>query len=165
MASSVDDCESESISNHSFLPLATREPTEDNAIRAAVNGDDPIDWPDVDEQPINEFRTPGLATMAFPTLFPYGCGDPTNPGRYYNITLTEGFKHLIKYGEKTSHNDLHWRFANHPRFLYWALNMKLRHQLLSQAKVYLSQNPGDASLTMEELRTMVDNLSSEHLMK
>lgn len=27
---------------------------------------------------MNEFSVPGLATMEFPTLFPYGLGDPTN---------------------------------------------------------------------------------------
>ena len=43
--------------------------------------------------------------------------------------------------------------------------MKLRHQLLSQAKVYLHHNPGDANLTVDELRAMVGNLSSEYLMK
>ena len=43
--------------------------------------------------------------------------------------------------------------------------MKLRHQLLSQAKVYLHHNPGDANLTIKELQAMVGNLSSEHLMK
>ena len=71
----------------------------------------------------------------------------------------------MRYGEIQASNDLHWRFANPPRFPYWALNMKLRHQLMSQAKVYLNQNPGDANLTVEELRTMVNTLDSENLMK
>ena len=43
--------------------------------------------------------------------------------------------------------------------------MKLRHQLLSQFKVYLHHHPDDASLTVEDLHTMVNTLYSENLMK
>ena len=151
--------------SHSFLPLPRREATEEQAIRSMVNGNDPVDWPVISEQPVNEFRTLGLATFAFLTLFLYGTGDPTFPGRQREVSLTEGFKHLIKYGEKNASNNLHWRFANHPRSPYWALNMKLGHQFISQAKVYLHHNPGDANLTVEELRVMVGNLSSTQLMR
>ena len=41
--------------------------------------------------------------------------------------------------------------------------MKQRHQLLSQAKVYLSQNPQDANLTTEQLREMVGQMSAHQL--
>lgn len=41
----------------------------------------------------------------------------------------------------------------------------MRHQLISQASVYLHHNPGDANLTIEELQAMVGSLSSELLMK
>ena len=158
-----EDAQSEHVHDgNSFLPLPRKEPTEECTIRSIINGKDLIDWPDIAGHAINEFRTPGLATMTFPTLFPYGTGDPTNPGRQREVSLTDGFKHLIRYGEMTPFN---WRFANHPRFPYWALNMKLRHQLICQAKIYLHHNPGDANLTVEELRTMVGNLSSELLMK
>lgn len=88
--------------SHSFLPLPTRQSTESDAICAAVTtGNSPLDWPNIIGQPINEFRTPYLATMSFPTLFPYGTGDPTYPGRQRQVSLTEAFKHLIKYGEVT----------------------------------------------------------------
>ena len=152
--------------SHSFLPLPTRQTTENDAIRAAViTANNPLEWPDISGQPINEFRTPYLATMPFPALFPYGTGDPTYPGRQRKISCRDGFKHLIKYGEATSDNLKFWRFASHPRFPYWALNMKQRHQLLSQAKIYLQQNPGDANLSVEELREMVGSLSADQLMK
>lgn len=55
--------------------------------------------------------------------------------------------------------------ASHPRFPYWALNTKQRHQLLSQAKIYLSQNTTDANLTTEELRNMVHTMDAVTLMK
>lgn len=56
------------------------------------------------------------------------------------------------------HTNLQWRFASHPRFPYWALNMKMRHQLISQASIYFHQNPDNANLTIEELQAMVGSL-------
>ena len=56
--------------SHSFLPLPQRQQTEQDAIRALINGVDLLDWPVNDGDPINEFCTEVLATMAFPTLFP-----------------------------------------------------------------------------------------------
>ena len=47
----------------------------------------------------------------------------------------------------------------------WAFNMKMRHQLLSQANVYLHQHPADAQLTIEDLRDMVGRTDADQLMK
>ena len=150
--------------SRSFLPLQQAQQREQEAIRAFINGEDPLDWPSNEGEPINEFHTEGLATMAFPTLFPYGKADPTNKRRRREVTLTEGMKHLIKYAERSSTGQFVWRFASHPRFTYWALNMKQRHQLLSQAHIYLTQNPQDANLTTEELQQMVQQMSTQQLM-
>ena len=57
---------------------------EGNAICYLVNGDDPMDWPDIAGQPVNEFRTPGLATQAFPNTVPlryWGSHIPGMPKR------------------------------------------------------------------------------------
>ena len=126
--------------------------TENDDIHAMISGSNPLSWPSIINQPINEFQILGLATQAFPTLFPHGNGDPTCVTRHCKATLTEAFKHLIRYCDEIDDN-FHWRFASHPRFPYWALNMKLRHQLLSQSSVYICQHPGDANLTIENLRT------------
>ena len=150
--------------SHSFLPFPVREITKDNAIRSIINGDDPLDWPSIGVGAINEFTTPFLATMAFPALFPHATGDPTNPARERHISITDGFKHLVKFGELNEGCDKHWRFASHPRFTYWALNMKQRHQLLSQSSVYLHHHPADANLTVEDLQSMVGSMSAAHLM-
>jgi hypothetical protein len=107
---------------------------------------------------VNEFKTDGLAT-----LFPYGKDDPTNRARQHGITLTEAFKHL-KFAERLADGKFEWRFASHPWFPYWALNMKQRHQLLSQANVYLRQHPADANMTMEELKQMVNSMSANQMM-
>ena len=80
--------------------------------------------------------------MAFPTLFPDGKGEPTNPATIRNITLKEKIKHLIKFAEKKG-SGWSYRFANHPRFSYWALNMVQQNQILQQTGMFLKQNPGE----------------------
>jgi hypothetical protein len=62
----------------SFITMRQRQRTEGAAIQDAVNEVAPLDWPSTEGNLVNEFKTDGLATMAFPTLFPYGKGDPTN---------------------------------------------------------------------------------------
>ena len=55
-------------------------------------------WLNITNEPIIEFRAPdGLATQSFPTLFPFGTGDPTCSNRCHPVNSTEAFKHLIKY--------------------------------------------------------------------
>ena len=56
---------------HSLLPIPQQQR---QAIRAAVNAENPLDWPTISGEPINEFQTEGLCTIAFPTLFPHGKG-------------------------------------------------------------------------------------------
>ena len=55
----------------SFIPLRQRQKKDDDAIRETVNQKDPLEWPSIDGNVVNEFKTDGLATMAFPTLFPF----------------------------------------------------------------------------------------------
>ena len=88
----------------SFIPMRQRQRKEGEAIQDAVNEHDPLDWPSTEGNAINEFKTDGLATMAFPTLFPYGKGDPTNRARNHDITLAEAFKHLMKFVHMVSLN-------------------------------------------------------------
>ena len=52
--------------------------------------------------------------MAFPTLFPYGKGDPAKKTRLREVSLTEGLKHLIKYVDCSTTGTFSWRFASHP---------------------------------------------------
>ena len=144
----------------SFIPMHQRQRKQGAAIQDAVNEVDPLDWPSTEGNLVNEFKTDGLATMAFPTLFPYGKGDPTNRARQHGITLTEAFKHLMKFAERLADGKFE---CSHPRFPYWALNMKQRHQLLSQANVYLRQHPADANMTMEELKQMVNSMSANQM--
>ena len=82
----------------------------------------------IGDSALNEFYTDGLV---FPTLFPYGHGDPTSKHHHHTVTLTNAFKHLIKYCDIAPDGHCPWYFASHPRFPYWALDIKHRHQLSS----------------------------------
>ena len=77
----TDGTEEPNYNSRSFLPNPVRECTEECAVRSLINTHEPVEWPTLDTHAINEFQTPYLATMAFPMLFPYGAGDPTNPAR------------------------------------------------------------------------------------
>lgn len=151
--------------SHSFMPLPHHQLHEVDLIRVLVNGEDPLHWPTIAGQPINEFQTPGLATMEFPTLFPYGKDDPTTKDRQCEVPLAYSFKHLMRYGDTTPAGLPRSCFTFHPRFPYRALNMKQRHQLLSQSKIYFQRTPADANLTVDQLRDMVGHMNSDPLIK
>lgn len=73
---------------NSFIPVNEQQQQELDAIRDKLSlNDEPINWPSVGNQPINEYQTPFLATLAFPTLFPDGKGDPTNPSLVKEVPL------------------------------------------------------------------------------
>jgi len=145
-----------------LLPVNDTQQQEIDFIRQNVS-QGPMNWPNLGNSPLNEYVTPFLATMAFPTLFPDGKGDPTNPAILKNITLKEKIKHLIKFAEKKD-NKWIYRFANHPSFSYWALSMIQRKQILQQTGIFLKQNRGEQHLTLEERREMVDNNNANLLM-
>ena len=151
---------------NSFLPIPQCQPQEIEAVQQQLhvscthtNSHQDMHWPSVDKDLINEYTTPFLATMAFPTLFPDGRGDPTNPCLFRDVSLAEQIKHLLKFAEK---KDGKWfyRFASHPRFAYWALNMIQRKRVLQQTAIFLKQNPGEAHLTSEELKEIAANNSA-----
>ena len=55
-----------------------------------------ISWPSVENEPLNEYSTPFLASMAFPTLFPDAKGDPTNPSVYREVAFPAKVKHMAR---------------------------------------------------------------------
>ena len=84
------------IDTSSVLPMPNAEQQEIKFIQQQVQGEI-INWPSVENSPINKYTTPFLATMAFPTLFPDGKGDPTNPSLHRMLstihTLLIGSSH------------------------------------------------------------------------
>lgn len=74
----------------SFPPIPECQQQEIEAVRQQLSNDsNHLPWPTVGSEPLNEYVTPYLATMAFPTLFPDGKGDPTNPSLRRDIPLGE----------------------------------------------------------------------------
>ena len=140
----------------SFLPVGEQQQKEIEAVRNQLSENEPMSWPSLENEPLNEYQISHLATMAFPTLFPDGKGDPTNQGLLRDVPLQERIKHLLKFAECI---DGKWvyRFASHPRFSYWAFNMIQRKRILQQSGIFLKQNPGEAHLTIDELREMADS--------
>ena len=135
----------------SFLPVGEQQQQEIDAVRNQLSENEPMQWPSVENEPLNEYEVSHLATMAFPTLiFPDGKGDPTNQGLLREVPLQEQIKHLLKFAEIINGKWV-YRFANHPRFSYWAFNMIQRKRILQQSGIFLKQNPGEAHLTINEL--------------
>ena len=103
-------------------------------------------WPTIGGTPINEFTTEGYFSLAFPTLFPTGAAEFLGQ-RHNPITIGYYFKHLMMYDDG--------RFAKHARFRFFALNTEMRWRAIQTGRVYVKQNPGDAQLSLDELRDMI----------
>lgn len=62
-----------------FVPTLPLFQHEEFAIKNVLNRVQsearPIEWPQINNNPINEFQTPGYIACAFPTLYPTGCAD------------------------------------------------------------------------------------------
>ena len=100
----------------SFLRHNDNSKLEKDAILSEI-GTAKINWPSVKDAPLKEYSISGLATLAFPTLFPDGKADPTNPCLSRDIPFIERIKHLLKFAEIIN-GRFHFRFASHPRFSY-----------------------------------------------
>ena len=101
-----------------------------------------------------------LQQCHFQLFFPDGIADPTSQATVRNISNndTESFaqkiKHLIRFAEHVNGKWV-YRFASHPRFAYWAYNILYRRRILGQGNLFIKQNPGEANLTIDELRAML----------
>ena len=94
--------------------------------------------------PINEFTTEGLLLLCISHTLPYQCG------RFLRATPESGYHWQIL---QASDDDN--RFAKHTRFRLFALNTEMRWRALLTGRVYVKQHPGDAQLSLDELRYMV----------
>ena len=142
----------ESHISQSFAPSAVCPLTEQETIQQSIqdhqtSSQSTLMWPSIGGTPINEFSTEGYFSMAFPTLFPTGAAD-FHGQRCHQVTIGNYFKHLMMYEGG--------RFAKHPRFRFISLNTEMRWRALQIGRIYVRQHPGDAQLTVDELRDMVD---------
>ena len=124
------DSESEDVDLHArnvdvksdaFAPCMVPIPeTQKNEKQKVI---DALQWPSRESNPVDEFHTIHLAAKCFPTLFPNGTGDPTNPGRIRRVSFREGVRHLLKVAHQRDEGTWYHTCAAHPRFAIWALNM------------------------------------------
>ena len=145
----------------SFVSIATRSMTEQEAVHQSVqerqlspstsSSPATMMWPLLEEYPSMSSSPKGYMyfSCAFPTLFPTGTGDFSGQ-RQNQVTIGNYFKHLMM-------NDANVLIAKHPRFRFFALNTDMRWRALQTGRVYIKQHPGDAQLSLDELRDMVGN--------
>ena len=133
----------------SFLPAFLPGRTEVDTIRAKMCSDGLVDsssrtlaWPAFGD-PLSEFSTDGLFTKAFPALFPTGTAD-FSLARTKSLALHEWVKHLMRYHDA--------RFARHPRFRFFALNLIFRHRAMGRGKFLFSRDIGNRDMTVGQLR-------------
>lgn len=138
--------------NGNFVPVPLPSPNEERAITDTLNrmqaGEGPIMWPNIDNNPVNEFQTPGYIACAFPTLYPTGDGDLRSM-HVRDIKPAEYFSHLLKYKDG--------RFARHPRWRYFTLNSQMRWRALQEGKVYVKQNLNGEQYSIDDVQKMVES--------
>lgn len=132
-----------------FSPVMGKKLTEQESIQKSIQEcqgsqvQETVPWPKIGNDPVNEFTTEGYITCAFPTLLPTDAGEFLAP-RLHGITVSNYFKHLIKYGDG--------RFTKHPRFHYLALNTEMRWHALQTRRIYINKHPKDTHLMLDELQ-------------
>ena len=99
-----------------------------------------LDWPAQSRDSVKEFGNPGLFAKCFPSVFPYGIGDPTSKTRDHSVSLSDGIHHLQKYAYVTSEQKLVWPFAQHRIAPFYAHDVHLRQALLGQSAIFLKQH-------------------------
>lgn len=123
----------------SGVPLL-QPPDQEEQVNAALN------WPTIGRHPIREFEYPGYISMAFPALFPTGDADYNQP-RNDPLTARDYFRHLLYYRDG--------RFANDPRFRFFAFNTVMRWQAMRSGSMFVRRNKELEGKTVAELRQMV----------
>ena len=103
---------------------------------------EPVPWPNMGP-PLSEYTTKGLFTMAFPSLFPLGLADPLLC-RPQKIELYEWARHLMRYRDS--------RFATHPCFCFFALNLIFRHCAMQRGKFLFLRNISHHDMTIGQLK-------------
>ncbi|CAG8802972.1 2782_t:CDS:2, partial [Cetraspora pellucida] len=149
--------------SRSFVPSLLSVHSEgisiNNAIKRVQARNPPVEWPQIDSNPVNEFQTPGYIARAFPTLYPYGRADLRSE-RIKEVKPAEYFKHLLLYKDG--------RFARHTCWRYFALNSQMRWRALQEGSVFVRQNLNDDQLTVEEIHNAIangDNYMSNRIMR
>jgi hypothetical protein len=157
IAEDLDDNEEGDVITRTFVPFLPSAHREEVAIQNALdrvqNESSPTEWPQINNNPINEFQTPGYIACAFPTLYPTGCAD-LRAERIITVKPAEYFRHLLLYKDG--------RFARHARWRYFALNSQMRWRALQEGKVYVKQNLSEGQITVTDIQERI-NQGDSHI--
>lgn len=102
-----------------------------------------LEWPSIGERPVNEFSTNGYIAMAYPCLYAYGKADINCP-REQKVSALNYFRHLMRYKDG--------RFAQHPRFRFFALNSLMRWSALKDGNMFVKRHPEFKDMTVHTLK-------------
>lgn len=145
---STVDSDEEYKTIHEYIDIDEVDQKEKDKIKQFIN------YPDLSAKPINEYNVPGLYSLVFPTLFPFGFANPTDFARLIPVKENDAINHLMKYAIRDSKGNLYYPFASNARFIFYAHDRIKRHATIKQCKVYLNHNTNDANLTADDLKHM-----------
>ena len=124
-----------------------------------------FEWPAQSRDAVKEFKNPGIFAKCFPSIFPFGTGDPTSSTRSIAVPLSQGINHLTKYAF-IQDDKLVWPFAEHKLAPFYAHDVHMRQALLGQSAVFLKQRDCDFPKSKEELlAALSDPLESGNMLK
>jgi len=72
------------------------------------------------------------------------------------LSLTESNKHLLWYAVQDKEGKWLYPFARHERWMHWVQNTAERHQINGQEDVYLQKEPSDSSMSVEDLKKILE---------
>ena len=117
-----------------------------------------LPMPPLSSDPVNEYNTPGLLSMAFPALFPDGVGHYFRAGNrpICKVTFNDYCLHLM--------SDREPRFREHRIFKFFCFNFLLRNTIMQKCNLAIPKNqftdldPQQSSL-FEKMPSNINNVT------
>lgn len=101
-----------------------------------------------------QFGNSQLLTGLFPTLFPYGIGNPDDSNRKQKTCYKKHLQYLLSYGDK--------RFEKHSSFIFVVFNILQRRNACFKSKLIMKQ---PYSVPYAELISKVKSNDIENVLK
>ena len=150
--------------------------------RPPMNDPTSVLWPEPGAF-VNDFSEVGLCSKAFPTLFPYGKGDPSCKDRSHEVSLDKAGKHFLKYcvnlkeaqeelrkkygdskeeeinaifDSSSNNSPFVYPFVQNNRFVRFIQNTVERHRANDQRTTWISSNSKFSSLSSDEIGDVIN---------
>ena len=102
-----------------------------------------VDWPDISDQPVNEYGDKKIFALAFPWLFPGGIGDVKD----HPSSISLWGKQMLFYEDG--------RFARDKIFCFFAMNYIVRRRNQSSGKFFVDHFQRNCPDTLDELKEAI----------